>query len=314
MLFKKKKIKLTRSLILANQIIVKSEQAKKDSENLLYNIALKKSDSSELFDITFFDPIFYLLINKNSSVGKKFTHSYFVSSLFPNLKFYRTSNLKIEIINLGAQKTNFVCKNFNPFDLKPRQSSVLFFINVSFKNKTKPVLFSALINRKIKEKRILIKPLIYFLCSSDICSVLYKPYFCSLYSKNQKDFNFNQRTRSIKQHLLPLLKKSLQKQGQQKYLGNSKAQLVIYRPLIGINREVISFFDQQLNLIIIYDKSNNNLNLTRNFIRHKILPLLRLINPQVEQNLYKFSQIAAFYLDQTGDIYFDSKQLDIFKP
>jgi hypothetical protein len=38
----------------------------------------------------------------------------------------------------------------------------------------------------------------------------------------------------------------------------------------------------------------------------KILPLLK-INPQVEQNLYKFSQIAAFYLDQTGDINFDSK-------
>jgi hypothetical protein len=34
----------------------------------------------------------------------------------------------------------------------------------------------------------------------------------------------------------------------------------------------------------------------------KILPLLKQINPQVEQNLYKFSQIAAFYLDQTGDI------------
>jgi hypothetical protein len=28
-----------------------------------------------------------------------------------------------------------------------------------------------------------------------------------------------------------------------------------------------------------------------------------MINPQVEQNLYKFSQIAAFYLEQTGDIY-----------
>jgi hypothetical protein len=25
-----------------------------------------------------------------------------------------------------------------------------------------------------------------------------------------------------------------------------------------------------------------------------------MINPQVEQNLYKFSQIAAFYLEQTG--------------
>jgi hypothetical protein len=26
-----------------------------------------------------------------------------------------------------------------------------------------------------------------------------------------------------------------------------------------------------------------------------------MINPQVEQNLYKFSQIAAFYLEQTGE-------------
>jgi tRNA(Ile)-lysidine synthase TilS/MesJ len=55
------------------------------------------------------------------------------------------------------------------------------------------------------------------------------------------------------------------------------------------------------------DQSNNDVNLTRNFIGMKILPLLKQINPQVEQNLYKFSQIAAFYLDQTGDINFDSK-------
>jgi hypothetical protein len=37
----------------------------------------------------------------------------------------------------------------------------------------------------------------------------------------------------------------------------------------------------------------------------KILPLLKQINPQVEQIYIIFP--AAFYLDQTGDINFDSK-------
>jgi tRNA(Ile)-lysidine synthase TilS/MesJ len=93
-----------------------------------------------------------------------------------------------------------------------------------------------------------------------------------------------------------------------------QSKLIIYRPLIGIDREVTALFTQQLNLSIIMDQSNNDVNLTRNFIRMKILPLLKQINPQVEQNLYKFSQIAAFYLDQTGDINFDLKNLNIFKP
>jgi tRNA(Ile)-lysidine synthase len=93
-----------------------------------------------------------------------------------------------------------------------------------------------------------------------------------------------------------------------------QSKLIIYRPLIGIDREVTALFTQQLNLSIIMDQSNNDVNLTRNFIRMKILPLLKQINPQVEQNLYKFSQIAAFYLDQTGDINFDSKSLNTFKP
>ena len=86
----------------------------------------------------------------------------------------------------------------------------------------------------------------------------------------------------------------------------------IYRPLIPIKRETISIFVSQLNLSIIYDQSNDNLNITRNFIRHIVLPLLKKINPQVEQNLYKFSMIASFYLN-ANSVSIPTKTIEIFK-
>nr|YP_009538395.1 tRNA(Ile)-lysidine synthetase [Capsosiphon fulvescens]AWX64084.1 tRNA(Ile)-lysidine synthetase [Capsosiphon fulvescens]AYV90001.1 tRNA(Ile)-lysidine synthetase [Capsosiphon fulvescens] len=92
-----------------------------------------------------------------------------------------------------------------------------------------------------------------------------------------------------------------------------KFQDFIYRPLISIKRETISIFVSQLDLSIIYDQSNNDLNITRNFIRHIILPLLKKINPQVEQNLYKFSQIANYYLTYSGDIVISAINFEIFK-
>ena len=74
-----------------------------------------------------------------------------------------------------------------------------------------------------------------------------------------------------------------------------KKHLIIIRPLLKINRNNIFLFAKKLNLIIYFDPTNKNLIFTRNYIRYQILPLLKKINPQLEKNIYKFSQIAYFY-------------------
>ena len=93
-----------------------------------------------------------------------------------------------------------------------------------------------------------------------------------------------------------------------------KKELIILKPLLKINRNTISLFSKQLDLPICYDKSNQDINISRNFIRNIILPLLKKINPQVEKNLYKFSRIAEFYYEQTGDLKCPIERFNIFIP
>ena len=71
--------------------------------------------------------------------------------------------------------------------------------------------------------------------------------------------------------------------------------MIIIRPLLKIDRLTIFLFAKQLNLCIYFDPSNKDLKITRNYIRYKIIPLLKKINPKIEQNFYKFSKIAYFY-------------------
>ncbi len=73
--------------------------------------------------------------------------------------------------------------------------------------------------------------------------------------------------------------------------------LYVLRPLLPIRRLVITQFIQHLDLPISLDKSNQDLTISRNYMRKKIIPILKLINPQCEQNIYKFSQIANFYFE-----------------
>lgn len=91
-------------------------------------------------------------------------------------------------------------------------------------------------------------------------------------------------------------------------------KLRILRPLLKIDRSTIFLFTTQLNLPIFFDQSNNDLNITRNFIRKKIIPLLKEVNPKVEQNIYKFSQIANFYYLKAGHIQCAGDVLKTFKP
>ena len=58
----------------------------------------------------------------------------------------------------------------------------------------------------------------------------------------------------------------------------------IIRPLIEVTREEVLNFIKRDRLSFVIDRSNKDLKIKRNFVRHKILPLLNELNPKYEYN------------------------------
>lgn len=69
---------------------------------------------------------------------------------------------------------------------------------------------------------------------------------------------------------------------------------IFYRPLLGVTRVQIEEYCRANGLKPNNDTSNNDTKYKRNLIRHKILPLLREINPNVTDALSSLSQVAGF--------------------
>ena len=75
--------------------------------------------------------------------------------------------------------------------------------------------------------------------------------------------------------------------------GISEHRDIFYRPLLTVKREDIENYCRENNLTPNCDSSNSNTKYKRNFIRHKILPLLKEINPKVTDAVNSLSQLAA---------------------
>lgn len=75
--------------------------------------------------------------------------------------------------------------------------------------------------------------------------------------------------------------------------GISEHRDIFYRPLLTVKREDIENYCRENNLNPNCDSSNSNTKYKRNFIRHKILPLLKEINPKVTDAVNSLSQLAA---------------------
>ena len=67
----------------------------------------------------------------------------------------------------------------------------------------------------------------------------------------------------------------------------------IWRPLLGINREVIEGYAKENNLNFIEDESNNNLQFDRNFLRKEILPLIKSRYPSIINTISRSSENIA---------------------
>ena len=74
--------------------------------------------------------------------------------------------------------------------------------------------------------------------------------------------------------------------------GIAEHRDIFYRPLLKVTREEIEKYCQENNLEPNIDSSNYNTNYKRNFIRHKVLPLLKEINPKVTDALNTLSEIS----------------------
>ena len=78
-----------------------------------------------------------------------------------------------------------------------------------------------------------------------------------------------------------------------------------FRPILHLTREQIEQYAQENNVPFVQDSTNDDTQYTRNFIRHRVLPLLTELNPSAQQNILRFAsniQEDDIYLDMLADI------------
>lgn len=78
-----------------------------------------------------------------------------------------------------------------------------------------------------------------------------------------------------------------------------------HRPLLDMSRAEIERYAHVNNVPYVTDSTNADVKYTRNFVRHKVLPLLSEINPAVKSNLVRFADNLACdndYLCSLADI------------
>lgn len=77
------------------------------------------------------------------------------------------------------------------------------------------------------------------------------------------------------------------------------------RPLLNMTREQIEAYAAKYNVPYVHDYTNDETKYSRNFVRHKVLPLLKQLNPNAEQNIARFAENLAEdndFLDSLADV------------
>ena len=86
----------------------------------------------------------------------------------------------------------------------------------------------------------------------------------------------------------------------------SQRASTILRPLLGVRRSSIERFLLERNQPWREDTSNRDLSLTRNRLRHEVVPLLRTFNPSLDETLARTADIArddhAFWAAETARV------------
>ena len=77
------------------------------------------------------------------------------------------------------------------------------------------------------------------------------------------------------------------------------------RPILNLTRAQIEQYAKDNNVPYVDDSTNDDTKYTRNFVRHKVLPLLCELNASAQQNILRFASNIAEddeYLDKLADI------------
>ena len=104
---------------------------------------------------------------------------------------------------------------------------------------------------------------------------------------------------------MPLVRKQILKIGEQALDSGPQ----ILRPLLKVSRSEIENYAQNYKLSWITDESNNNVSFDRNYLRHKVFPLLEIKFPAYRTTFLRTSQHMAetsFLLDDLAK--FDSEE------
>jgi tRNA(Ile)-lysidine synthase len=89
----------------------------------------------------------------------------------------------------------------------------------------------------------------------------------------------------------------------------------LLRPFISVSKELLTAHAKERNIPYVYDISNQDTSFSRNFIRHKVIPVLEEINPAVKRCLEEFisrSGAEESYLESQAGEYLltDKLQFD----
>jgi tRNA(Ile)-lysidine synthase len=80
----------------------------------------------------------------------------------------------------------------------------------------------------------------------------------------------------------------------------------LLRPLLNFKREEIEAFGKENNLVWVEDSTNESSKYTRNYFRNELIPALKKVYPQAEDNLldtiHRFSQIENLYSVLVSDL------------
>ena len=78
-----------------------------------------------------------------------------------------------------------------------------------------------------------------------------------------------------------------------------------FRPILELSRDQIVQYAKDNNVPYTTDSTNNDTKYTRNFIRHRVMPLLNELNPSAQQNILRFASNIEQddrYLDELADV------------
>jgi tRNA(Ile)-lysidine synthase len=79
------------------------------------------------------------------------------------------------------------------------------------------------------------------------------------------------------------------------------ADLVLLRPLLEVTKRDLQAYCSQHGLTPREDETNQNIDYTRNAVRHQVMPVLNALNPQVVRALQRFAEVVALedaYVEQ----------------